>query len=134
MSLFDYRFSRALDDLDVPFHGLLMAAIRKADTENFQKFRACWPQIVAELEARYNVPGGLLPGESVELTAEGLKRAPGVAQGEIATVTKPHPHYPDRFPGGGTMKCLSCGMAITLHPLAEHCPGPEILPLRGIGS
>ena len=64
MSRFDYDVSRVLAQADYPFHALLMAAYRRADTGNAAKIRAAWPDVVAELEARYHAPGGLLPGET----------------------------------------------------------------------
>ena len=50
---------------EVPFYALVMAAARRADTTNLAKLRRAWPEVVAELETRYNAPGGLLPGEAV---------------------------------------------------------------------
>ena len=47
-----------------------------------------------------------------------------------AETARDHPHYPDTFPGSGAMKCLSCGKALTLVPMTEPCPGPEIKPLQ----
>lgn len=43
--------------------GFLFAAIRKADSLNFEKFRAFFPQVTAEMQARYNAPGGWLSPE-----------------------------------------------------------------------
>lgn len=64
MSLYDYEKSKAIDrDIDPPFYALIMAAMRKADSTNIQLLRAAWPEVYAEFEARYNAPGGLLPGE-----------------------------------------------------------------------
>ena len=65
MSYYDYRVSASLELRDVPFYALVMAAARRADTTNLAKLRRAWPEVVAELEARYNAPGGLLPGEAV---------------------------------------------------------------------
>ena len=65
MSYYDYRVSASLELQDVPFYALVMAAARRADTTNLTKLRMAWPELVAELEARYNAPGGLLPGEAV---------------------------------------------------------------------
>lgn len=65
MSLFDYRASREIEGMGFPFFALLMAAYRQADSANATKLRAGWPEIVAELQARYDAPGGALPGEDV---------------------------------------------------------------------
>lgn len=63
MSLYDYEASKRLAMLDAPFHSLVMAAYRQADTGNAAKLRAAWPDVIAELEARYNAPGGYLTPE-----------------------------------------------------------------------
>jgi len=61
MSLYDYQASRQVSGM--PFYALIMAAMRRADTENLAKLQAVWPDVWAELDARYNAPGGLLAGE-----------------------------------------------------------------------
>jgi len=65
MSFYDYKVSQEIALRGEPFYALIMAAARKADTENMALLEACWPFIVADLRARYNAPGGLLPGEVV---------------------------------------------------------------------
>lgn len=60
MSLYDYEVSRQLDAQDVPFHALIMAAMRRADTDNQAILRAFWPAVWDELFARYNAPAGAL--------------------------------------------------------------------------
>ena len=42
------------------FYSLLMAAIRFADTDNMEKLRGVFPDIINELKERYNAPGGAL--------------------------------------------------------------------------
>ena len=64
MSLFDYRESQALSASDPSFAALMMAALRKADTLNATIIRAEWPEIAREMQARYDAPGGVLPGET----------------------------------------------------------------------
>ena len=51
--------------LDEPpaFSALIMAAARKADSMNFARLLTAFPDIVTELQRRYDAPGGLLPGE-----------------------------------------------------------------------
>ena len=63
MSLFDYEASELIAQHDYSFYALAMAAMRKADSENIVKLRAAFPETYAELEARYNAPGGLLPSD-----------------------------------------------------------------------
>jgi hypothetical protein len=57
------------------FYPLLMAALRVADTENYARIRMVFPDVVAELEARYNAPGGVLTAEQ-EAEIEALRRPP----------------------------------------------------------
>lgn len=64
MSRYDFEVSRRIHMLDgVSFYGVLMAAMRGADTTNAELLRTCWPDIWDELQARYNAPGGVLPGD-----------------------------------------------------------------------
>ena len=63
MSLFDYHESLRLSDSDPPFASLIMSAIRKADSTNIAILRSSFPEIWRELEARYDAPDGVLPGE-----------------------------------------------------------------------
>ena len=61
MSLYDYRASQQISATDPPFDSLMMAAIRKADSQNAARLRMAFPDIYAEFHARYNAPGGVLP-------------------------------------------------------------------------
>ncbi len=63
MSLHDYEVARELERRDVPFYGLIMAAMWRADSENAARLRAAWPEVWEELQARYNTPGATLPGD-----------------------------------------------------------------------
>lgn len=63
MSLFDYRESIAITRDDPSFSALIMAAMRKADTRHLEALKAAFPDIWAEIEARYAAPAGRLPGE-----------------------------------------------------------------------
>jgi hypothetical protein len=63
MSLYDYEQSRKLNATAQPFYALIMAAMRQADTDNLTRLRSAFPDVWRELEARYNAPGGMLPGE-----------------------------------------------------------------------
>ena len=60
----EYLESKELFEDSYSFYGLIMAAMRKADTPNSAKLQAAWPQVFAELMARYNAPcGALTPNE-----------------------------------------------------------------------
>ncbi len=63
MSLYDYRMSRRISRDDPPFYALVMAALRKADSENARLLRAAWPEVCDEFTVRYNAPGGMLPDD-----------------------------------------------------------------------
>ena len=60
---YEYEESHRVAELGVGFYALIMAALRQADTFNAEKLRAAWPDVCDEMQARYNAPGGLLPGE-----------------------------------------------------------------------
>jgi len=66
MSYYDYKMSLELSIKDPPFAALIMAAMRKADTDNTYKLKSMWPEIYHELEKRYHTPGGLIDGEHAE--------------------------------------------------------------------
>ena len=63
MSRFDYEASKTILALeDWPFFALVMAAMRRADTDNMARLTQAFPEVAAELEARYWAPyGGTLP-------------------------------------------------------------------------
>lgn len=63
MSYHEYAVSREITGEDYPFYGLIMAAMRQADSSNVLKLQAMWPDVHRELLARYNAPGGLLEDE-----------------------------------------------------------------------
>jgi hypothetical protein len=63
MSHFDYEVSKQIAKTDPPFSALIMAAMRKADSGNVFKLVFLFPDTYAELQARYNAPGGVLPSD-----------------------------------------------------------------------
>lgn len=63
MSLFDYKASLKISVEDPPFYAIIMAAMRKADTNNLEKLMRAWPKVWKELKLRYCMRGGILPGE-----------------------------------------------------------------------
>ena len=75
MSLYAYRESIEIDGIDYGFYALIMAAMRKADSDNIDLLKAAFPETWEELKARYNAPGGILPGEGTiaEMSGEGEK-------------------------------------------------------------
>jgi hypothetical protein len=65
VNLYDYLCSIEIAKHDWPFHALIMAAMRQADTDNLNWLRAGFPAVWDQLHARYYAPGGVLPGEEV---------------------------------------------------------------------
>lgn len=63
MSLYDYHVSCKLVRDDVPFYALIMAAMRRADTENEAILRSAYPDVWDEVYARYHATGGCLEGD-----------------------------------------------------------------------
>lgn len=63
MSLYSYNVSKELMVGDPPFSSLIMAAMRKADSNNIAKLKSIFPEIWEELEERYWTPGGLIASE-----------------------------------------------------------------------
>ena len=63
MSLHEYEESRAIEREDRSFYGLIMAAMRRADTDNLERLKAAFPETWAELQDRYRSPGGRLASE-----------------------------------------------------------------------
>ena len=70
MSLHDYNASKDIALANYPFYALIMAAMSQADTVNSEKLLRAFPQVHIELAARYNAPGGYLPGELVPAELE----------------------------------------------------------------
>ena len=64
MPLYDYQLSQELAAQDVPFYALIMAAMRRADSDNLYMLRQAWPGVYDELRERYNAPGGRLPSDT----------------------------------------------------------------------
>jgi hypothetical protein len=68
MSLFDYKLSREIahtgsDRPDPPFYAIVMAAMRRADTQNLGQLKAAFPETYQEFEQRRAANFGLLAGE-----------------------------------------------------------------------
>lgn len=59
MSLHDYLKSQQLETMG-SFAALLMAAMRKADSDNMDKLAVSFPEITRELLERYDAPGGAI--------------------------------------------------------------------------
>lgn len=66
MSLYDYKESQQLMRGDPGFYALVMAAMRKADSDNAEKLQRAFPATWEELQERYNSPGGELESDRDE--------------------------------------------------------------------
>jgi len=53
MSPYDYQKSKEISSEVPAFKSLIMAAAWKADTPNYGKLRAAFPEIIEELEKKY---------------------------------------------------------------------------------
>lgn len=60
---FAYKASIELGRGDPSFYGLVMAAMRRADTTNTAILRAAFPAVWDDLQARYLAPGGVLDSD-----------------------------------------------------------------------
>jgi len=63
MSIRDYELSQHIAGQLYTFHSLVLAAMRRADGENLERLKTAFPSAWEELKARYNAPGGILPGD-----------------------------------------------------------------------
>jgi len=63
MSKYDYEASKKIVEADPPFYAIIMAAMRRADTDNAVKLRNAFPEVWVEQRLRYNAPGGYLAGD-----------------------------------------------------------------------
>lgn len=61
---------------DPSFYGLLMAAMRRADSTNAAKLRRAFPEVWDDLQARYEAPAGILPSDPATLRARVLGELP----------------------------------------------------------
>lgn len=89
MSRFDYEQSKEIAKLDPTFAALIMAAYRKADSTNRVSLRISFPEITLEMESRYNLAGGLLPGEKAMLVEPEGKFHSALQRHEKAKTTDP---------------------------------------------
>lgn len=108
MSYIDYRWCSAQiggwrrDELDQaikaqtqgdpPFYGVVMLAMQRADTFNLARLRASFEATYAELYARYNAPGGILPSDP-----DGLVRRVAAAIGTTPAALG-RPDFGDQLP------------------------------------
>lgn len=74
---FAYRASVVLEREDPPFYALVMAAMRKADSTNLPRLIAAFPDVWADLYARYHAPLGLLETDPPLLRERLLAEAAG---------------------------------------------------------
>ena len=60
MTHHDYQKSK---EIDAPFYAIIMAAMRKADSNNIEKLKYAFPEMFDEFHKRYNAPGGIIEGD-----------------------------------------------------------------------
>lgn len=74
LNLIDYELSKRLSLMDLPFNALIAAAARKADTENTLRLKSVFPDLMHDLQRRYNAPAGMLPEDGITNPDETLGR------------------------------------------------------------
>lgn len=62
IGLHAYKRAVELFEADEPFYALVAAAMIKADSTNLPRLQAAFPEVWAELDARWNSPAAVLPG------------------------------------------------------------------------
>lgn len=82
MGLHEYLVSQEIEREDYPFYSLVMALVRKADTDNLEKLRVAFPETVKELEKRYHVGAGILPEDLTQKARFSLRPS---MEGRIGT-------------------------------------------------
>lgn len=60
MSLYNFKVAITLQHEDVPFYALIMAALMRADSENYTVLARAFPEIEVETFNRYRSPNGKL--------------------------------------------------------------------------
>jgi hypothetical protein len=75
LSYYDYYIGQRvlLHFGDDEFYGLIQGAMRLADTDNLEKLKTSFPEVWADLQARYNAPGGKLPTDPPLVTKASRK-------------------------------------------------------------
>jgi len=63
MSIYDYEVSQKISQSNPPYYALIMAAMRKADSDNTLLLRIAYPELWNEMQKRYNAPGGVIEGD-----------------------------------------------------------------------
>lgn len=128
MSWYDYQRAKELWISDTPFYALVMAAMLKADSRNSALLGAVFGQVRRELDARYNAPGGKLPGDdepiNVVVTVVTAEELQAMAEEEVV----------HRCPGIGEGRTQCCGRIVFELPRHHRmtdfvglvtCRGPE---------
>ncbi len=107
MSHIEYEESKRISAHDYGFYALIMAAMRHADTSNIYRLQQAFPEIWAELEARYNAPGGIIPSDYYE------RRPVITAEEERAEMDEQE----------NTTECAECGSTILKEDAVEYGGG-----------
>jgi hypothetical protein len=59
-----YKKGKEIEAQGYPFDAIIQAAMRQADSDNLAQLAHAFPLEYQDLKERYNLPGGLRPGES----------------------------------------------------------------------
>jgi hypothetical protein len=63
MSFYEYEKGKEIAAKKPSFYTLIQAAMRRADSDNLEMLKGCWPDTWAELFVREYSPGGRLKEE-----------------------------------------------------------------------
>ena len=66
MSYYEYEIGRKVYMMELPFNGIIQAAMRRAadeSDENLERLKGCFPEVWDDLQKRYNAPGGKLEND-----------------------------------------------------------------------
>lgn len=107
MSLFDYEAGRAIEAEGYPFYAIVQAAMRQADTDNLMRLQAAFPEVHAELLARYNAPGGVLEGEGTDARK---RRSNYVAPEPAHKARFERGHFPHDYGSNGRCRIEGCNV------------------------
>ena len=87
MSYYNYIESKVISEHDYCFYALIMAAMRKADSNNIELLKTTFPQTWDELYKRYHSPDGMIEADKTAGCVHYL------AQGDTVCSVASRVHY-----------------------------------------
>lgn len=108
MSHYEYEESQQISARNYGFYALIMSAMRQADTDNTCRLRQAFPEVWAELEARYHAPGGVIASDYTERRTV------------VVDLDKEEAEMSD---AENTTECVECGTTILKEDAVEYGGG-----------